>query len=147
MSISLSYDVAAFNIVQSIQFNSDAKKTEGRLGAWRFTSSLFYVSSTDWKIKKIFFDFLVFIGVVIDQKDSKFQSIYNSSTAQFNKLEQEYNKEHISKQNSEKEDFQKQIQALTKSVENLKKNLSALENEKKDSSKPNPTWRLKKVNF
>jgi hypothetical protein len=132
MSISLSYDRAAYNIAQTVKFNTDVNKSEGRLGAWKFTSSLYYVSSTEWKIVKLWYDFLVLIGAVIDQKNDKFQNIANLSSTQFNKLEQEFNKEEIAKQNATHQELTQQISKLNGDVQDHKASLTVLKGQCSD---------------
>ena len=129
-SITLSYDQAAFNIAQTVKFNIDTHKTEGRLGAWKFSSSLYYVSSTEGKITKLWYDFLVLIGLVIDQKDSRFQNIQKYSVTEFNKLEQEFNKDTIAQRNAEKDQLNQQISTLNQTIEKHKQSFSSFDIEK-----------------
>ncbi len=92
MSLSLSYNDAAFNLGQILNFTKDSNQNEGRLGVWRFSHSVYYISSSDCKISRIWFDFLHFIGLIVDHNDPSFKVIKDSSAVVCDRLYSEFHK-------------------------------------------------------
>jgi chromosome segregation ATPase len=91
MSIPVSYDLAVLNIAQQVKFKEDINPKEARLGVWRFTHSLYYVSSSDCKIATLWFDFLKLIGLIVDTKDKKFTEVVDASANKFGQVEHIFN--------------------------------------------------------
>ena len=116
MNITVSYDLAAFNIAQEVKFKEDINPKEARLGAWKFSHSLYYVCSSDNKIAKLWFDFLKLIGLIVEAKDPKFAQVLNASGDKFGKMEHTFNTQKY-------EDFNKEKQELAGIITKLSQRL------------------------
>lgn len=162
MSIPVSYDLAVLNIAQQVKFKEDINPKEARLGVWKFTHSLYYVSSSDCKIAKLWFDFLKLIGLIVDTKDKKFTEVVDASANKFGQVEHIFNaqkyeditkisnrlimvkqnvkaqKQQILELTQEKADFSKKaevaIKDLTDNVNRLKGEVASASNASKVSN-------------
>jgi chromosome segregation ATPase len=129
MSIPVSYDLAAFNIAQQVKFKEDINQKEARLGVWKITHSIYYVSSSECKLAKIWFDFLRLIGLVADSKDKIFVGLANASEKQFDHIETAFNSPKFKELTHEIKEQAASIERLNKRQAKSKKKLQTLENE------------------
>jgi myosin heavy subunit len=121
MSIPISSKVASYNAAQLVKFKNDPKPNEGRLGVWIFDYSFYYVSSTQFKISKIWFDFLRLIGLVIDHTNAaKYENIRVSTTRTFDKIDAEFYEERNTETENEITKLRSQLSKRDQEMAQLK---------------------------